>query len=83
MIEGKEVSVPTVEHTVIPSDTQSGFFAKLGDSGSLVYTKGSHVVVGLLFAGNVVKPRTSMFTHIHERVADIKSITGATEVRLR
>lgn len=62
----------------MPSDTQSGFFARPGDSGSLVYTKGSHVVVGLLFAGNVVKPRTSLFTHIDDLISDIKRVTGAT-----
>ncbi|KAK4865539.1 hypothetical protein LT330_009327 [Penicillium expansum] len=80
---GKEISIPTIEHTVIPTGNQFNFFAKPGDSGSLVYTKGSHVVVGLLFAGHVRYPRTSNFTHIDDLIADIKHITGATEVRLR
>ncbi|KAJ5416202.1 hypothetical protein N7465_004897 [Penicillium sp. CMV-2018d] len=80
IIEGQEVSIATIEHTVIGSGTQFPFFAKPGDSGSLVFTKDSHVVVGMLFAGN---KRTSNFTHIDDLIADIKDVTGATQVRLR
>ena len=82
MIDGIVTSVPTVEHTVIASGTDFQFFARPGGSGSLVYTKRGHVVVGMLFAG---RPdiRIGNFTHIEHLIVDIKEITGATEVRLR
>ncbi|KAI2682138.1 hypothetical protein LCP963914a_6553 [Penicillium roqueforti] len=77
MIDGIKTSVPTVEHTVIASGTDLRLFARPGDSGSLVYTKRDHVVVGLPFAGRE-ETLTANFTHIEDLIADIKEITGAT-----
>ncbi|KAI1831052.1 hypothetical protein DTO013E5_6285 [Penicillium roqueforti] len=77
MIDGIKTSVPTVEHTVIASGTDFRLFARPGESGSLVYTKRDHVVVGLLFAGRE-ETLTANFTHIEDLIADIKEITGAT-----
>jgi hypothetical protein len=47
-VNGAIVSVATIEHSVI-SREDDPFFGSSGDSGSLVYTKDSHVVVGLSF----------------------------------
>ncbi|KGO59814.1 hypothetical protein PEX2_053920 [Penicillium expansum] len=81
MVDGKTVSMPTIEHSVIPRGDSTSF-GRHGDSGALVYTKDTHVVVGLFFSGRVHPPFTSSFTHISDLIADIKSTTGAMEVRL-
>ncbi|CAI7572864.1 unnamed protein product [Penicillium glandicola] len=79
IIDGEAVTITTIEHSVIPIDNNT-FFAKHGDSGSLVYTKDTHVVVGLFFAGRVSPPVSASFTHISDLIADIKHITGATHM---
>ncbi|CAG7982812.1 unnamed protein product [Penicillium nalgiovense] len=81
MVDEKIISVPTVEHSVIPKEDNL-FFTKPGDSGALVYTKDSHVVVGLCFAGQQSLPSFTFFTHISDLIADIKKSTGATKVSL-
>ncbi|OQE17814.1 hypothetical protein PENFLA_c023G01193 [Penicillium flavigenum] len=63
IIDGVVVCLATVEHGVAPKGNNT-YFAKPGDSGSLVYTKDTHVVVGLCFGGCPRFPFTSYFTHI-------------------
>ena len=56
-----------------------------GDSGSLVYTNDdpdNRVVVGIVRAGDNPHARWTMVTPIEFIYADIKSVTGAAEVRL-
>jgi hypothetical protein len=81
IVDGEVVSLPTIEHAVAPRGDNT-YFAKHGDSGALVYTKCTHVVVGLCFAGCPGYPFVSYFTHISDLIADIKETTGATRVSL-
>jgi hypothetical protein len=84
-IDDQSLVIRTVEHSVLPlAPDKDPFFSKPGDSGSLVYTKEGHVVVGLLFAGALDgdDPFPSYFTPINDLIEDIKEITKATEVRL-
>ncbi|KAJ5961490.1 hypothetical protein N7501_006431 [Penicillium viridicatum] len=81
LIDGTIDSVTMIEHSVISSEDGT-FFARSGDSGSLVYTKGRQVLVGLFFAGRTRPPCSASFTNIDDLINDIKSTTGATEVRL-
>lgn len=79
LVDGTIAAVTTTEHSVIPLDNDT-FFGRSGDSGSLVYTKESHVVVGLLFAGRPHPLCSASFTHIDDLINDIKSTTGETGV---
>ncbi|KAJ5374540.1 hypothetical protein N7517_006546 [Penicillium concentricum] len=80
-VDGKDSVIVIIEHSILAKSNEDSFFSKNGDSGSLVYTK-DHVVVGLLFAGDLDAPYTSCFTHIHDVVTHIKRATGASEVCL-
>jgi hypothetical protein len=82
LIDGEKVLITTIEHSVQSKGDNGRFFSKPGDSGSLVYTVNGHVVVGLLFAGELDPPWTSCFTHIDDVIADIKCTTGVAEVQL-
>lgn len=82
LIDGEKVLITTIEHYVQSKGDKGRFFWKFGDSGSLVYTVNGHVVVDLLFAGDLDLPWTSRFAHIDDLVADIKCTTGAAEVQL-
>ena len=79
LIDGTIAAVTTTEHSVIPLESDT-FFGRAGDWGLLVYTKDSHVVVGLLFAGRPHPLCSASFTHINDLINDIKSTTGATGV---
>ncbi|CAI7661433.1 unnamed protein product [Penicillium crustosum] len=79
LIDGTVVAVTTTEHSVIARESDT-FFGRSGDSGSLVYTNDSHVVVGLFFAGRPRPPCSASFTHIDDLIHNIKNTTGATRV---
>lgn len=70
--------IPTWEHK-IASDPDSSF-AEKGDSGSWIYTP-SGDVVGVLNSGDESK-YTGTMTLMSDIFDDIKSITGATNVRI-
>lgn len=76
--DGHTASRQTWEHVVTQP---SGAFLELGDSGSLLFDATGDVL-GMLF-GASYKGDISYFTATADLLQDIKSITGALEVRLK
>lgn len=70
--------IPTWEHKI--ASGPDGSFVEKGDSGSWIYTQAG-VVVGVLKSGDESKD-TGTMTLISDIFDDIKSITGATDVRI-
>ncbi|KAJ5509277.1 hypothetical protein N7527_011420 [Penicillium freii] len=70
--------IPIWEHKI--ASGPDGSFAEKGDSGSWVYTQ-SGVLVGVLNSGDKAKD-TGTMTLMPDIFDDIKSITGATNVRI-
>ncbi|KAJ5617636.1 hypothetical protein N7537_002750 [Penicillium hordei] len=75
---GMAQTIPTWEHKV--ASGPDGSFAEKGDSGSWIYTQDG-AVVGILKSGDQSKD-TGTMTLMSEIFDDIKSITGATNVRI-
>ncbi|KAJ6083024.1 hypothetical protein N7467_007159 [Penicillium canescens] len=74
---------PTVGYIV--TGTESSQFARLGDSGGLVFTNSDparRVLIGIMFSGEE-HGRYSLFTPIYWVYKGIKQLTGATDVRFR
>lgn len=76
IVDGKEVDVITIEHTITGNP-----FSDRGDSGSLVFDRIGGVV-GLIFGGHRQSPIT-FFTHFVDLFEDIKASTGAKDVRIK
>lgn len=77
IVDGKEITVKTKEHTICAEDGKR--FSEEGDSGSLVFNMLGQVI-GLLFGGTQQYP-ISYFSHIDDVYRDITAVTGA-KVRL-
>lgn len=77
LLHGKEVSLPTFQHTISPSGP---IFAEPGDAGSFIYTQTGEVV-GLL-VGGWERTSVGVFQPISDLFEDIKAVTGAVDVRI-
>ncbi|KAJ5187361.1 hypothetical protein N7449_010355 [Penicillium cf. viridicatum] len=75
---GMVQTIPTWEHKI--ASGPDGSFVEKGDSGSWVYTKAGEVV-GILKSGDESKD-TGTINLMSDIFDDIKSITGATNVRI-
>ncbi|KAK1142576.1 hypothetical protein N8T08_007552 [Aspergillus melleus] len=76
IVDGKEVEVITIEHTITGNP-----FSDIGDSGALVFDRIGGVV-GLIFRGHRQSP-IIFFTHFIDLFEDIKASTGAKDVRIK
>ncbi|KGO76504.1 Peptidase S64, Ssy5 [Penicillium italicum] len=76
--QGMAVIIPTFEYKI--ASRRGTDFAEKGDSGSWVYTLGGEVL-GMLKGGNE-SHGTGTMTLMSDIFDDIKSVTGATQVRI-
>lgn len=77
--DGKEIEWETYEHSITGPETGQ-WFSEKGDSGAFITDKNAQVV-GLLFAG-ADRKNVTYFTHIKDVFDDIKTVTGAVDVRV-
>lgn len=84
-IDKVKVCQETIENCIVRPNQMP--FSEKGDSGSLIFTNDNpnrRVLVGMLLGG-VDDPRRTFtfFTHIQDIYEDIKSLTGASDVRFK
>lgn len=89
LVEKIQEQVRSALDHVITGVKPGGTFARIGDSGSLVFTNGNknkRKLIGLIRAGDgddKTDPLFTFVTPIEYVYQDIKAITGATEIRLK
>lgn len=77
IFQGRVVEQRTREHVVVGCGES---FSRPGDSGALVFTR-TGVVMGMVIGGHMFE-NISYMTTIDDLIEDIKSTTGAADVRI-